>query len=192
MAKTIIGLVGEDPNDTDSIRNLISSNFPNVQFNPLLKRLNGSQLETPKAKKMLKVEYQDQQPKAVVFIRDLDGVRTEKAKVQKREEYFDTCNAVVDGRGLPLLNIYTLEALIYAEIGTFNSEYGAKVKFKGDPTMIENPKEKLKSQTAKGQRKYHESHNPSLFSKLNYNTVQENCSYFSQFIGELENKIKQK
>ena len=49
-----IGLVGEDPNDTDSIKNLLEKKYKKrVQFITLLKRINGYQLDNNKVKNSL-------------------------------------------------------------------------------------------------------------------------------------------
>lgn len=47
-----VGLVGEDPNDTLSIKNLLEKRYKaKVQFYQLAKRIKGFQLDNPKIKK---------------------------------------------------------------------------------------------------------------------------------------------
>jgi len=189
MAKVKIGLVGEDPSDTDAIRNLIGREFESVQFVSMLRNFNGSMLETASALRFLQTEFEEKRPKAVVFIRDLDGVRTEHKKIATRKAYFESCDLKVNGTGIPLLNIYSIEALLYADIETFNTEYKTNLK-SGDPTMVMKPKETLKTKTSKLAKRYHESHNPVLFSKLNLETVKANCPYLADFVATLKERIK--
>lgn len=189
MAKVKIGLVGEDPSDTDAIRNLLGKEFKSVQFVSMLRNFNGSMLETASALRFLQTEFEEKKPKAVVFIRDLDGIRTEHRKIETRKTYFESCDLKVNGKGIPLLNIYSIEALLYADIETFNKEYKTNLR-SGDPTMVRRPKETLKSKTRKASRPYHESHNAKLFAKLNLATVKANCSYFADFVATLKERIK--
>lgn len=70
-----IGLVGEAPNDTNAIKNLLSKQYsiPNYYFYPILDHIHGTQLDNPKTKRLLRIEYEFKKPDIVIFIRDLDG-----------------------------------------------------------------------------------------------------------------------
>src|ERR1700752_4513467 len=105
--------------------NLMKNQYSSLSFEytPLLNRINGSQLESQKTKHLLRKEYQYKKPEVVIFIRDLDGLKSETTKLNKRKEYFTEFNSVVDKKGIYLLHIYEIEALIFSDIETFNSEY---------------------------------------------------------------------
>jgi hypothetical protein len=68
-----IGLVGEDPNDTKSIENLLVRQYPQLNFVTLLYRVNGSMLDNNKAINSIRREFEIQKPDLVIFIRDLDS-----------------------------------------------------------------------------------------------------------------------
>ena len=46
-----IGLVGEAPNDTQSIQNILSGKFSELDYVFMLDRINGSNLDSQKTKK---------------------------------------------------------------------------------------------------------------------------------------------
>ena len=56
--KTKIGLIGEDPNDTLSIQNLLLQKYPDLfQFKQLIKNKRGYQLNNSRTDAALKVEF---------------------------------------------------------------------------------------------------------------------------------------
>jgi hypothetical protein len=83
-----IGLVGEAPNDTESIKNLLEKRYTGLEFVSMLKIINGSNLDSQKTKRLLRVEYQQQKPDIVIFIRDLDSTLPNKSKLYERKNYF--------------------------------------------------------------------------------------------------------
>ena len=83
-----------------------------------------------------------------------------------------------------LLHIYEIEALILADIDTFNTLYKVKIDFKKDPMLISEPKEYLQSKC----KKYKPSDNSSIFEKLNFKKLL-NCRYFENFINNFEKAI---
>ena len=117
----IIGLVGEAPNDTLSVKNLLVNRFPENKYTyiTLLNRVNGDNLEYQKIKRWLRIEFETKKPDIVIFIRDLDGLAHEKDKIKKRKEYFSEFNSVVNKKGIFLLHIYEIEALILTDILIF-------------------------------------------------------------------------
>lgn len=182
-----IGLVGEAPNDTQAIRNLLTKkyNSPEVEFSFLLNRIHGSQLDNQKTKRLLRLEYEDTRPNVVIFIRDLDSVLPNDEKMRERKEYFASSNSVVDKKGLFLLNIYEIEALILSDSETFNKKYGCALPYFDNPMMVPEPKEELKKHTAK----YNESDNPDVFKELHFETVCR-CDYFKEFVKKLDAAVK--
>ena len=102
-----VGLVGESPNDTESIKNLLLKKYSldNIQFTTLLNGLNGSKLDAQKTKRNFRREYETLKPDIIIFIRDLDGLKSNKHQLQLRKQYFTNFNSVVDKKGIYLLNI---------------------------------------------------------------------------------------
>jgi hypothetical protein len=185
-----VGLVGEDPNDTLSIKNLLNQRYKGkVQFYQLAKRVKGFQLDNPKIKKSLPIEFADNKCAFVVYVRDLDAFQSENKKLQAKLKWFKTLDAAVNNEGLLLLNIWELEALILGDIDTFNSIYNVSHKFKGDPMLQKEPKEILKKITSKEKKRYKENHCPELFKQLKIDIVEKNCGCFRDFIQEFDKKI---
>jgi hypothetical protein len=185
-----IGVVGEDPNDSDSIINLLSKRYSGkARFVKLAYRVTGEALETDKLFRAIAAELKSNKCKFIIYTRDLDGYKSESHKTNKRLNWFNAINTKINNNGLLLLNVWELEALILADIGTFNSIYRITHSFKGDPSVQKNPKEILKRLTNHSAKQYSVSHCPDIFKKLNIDTVIKNCSYFGDFIKKLETKF---
>lgn len=185
-----IGLVGEAPNDTRAIQNLLSRKYQNLEFVELLERIDGSMLDNRKAvSRLLRIEYESHQPDLIIFIRDLDSHEKDRKKLAERKEIFTYSNRIVNKTGIFLLNIYEIEALILADIAAFNNHYGCEIKKHPDPMKVRDPKEILIVASRKGKKHYNESHNATIFELLNFDTVKQNCRYFASFIKKLEKKL---
>lgn len=180
MAK--IGLVGEAPNDTQSIKNLLIKKYPDLDFFFMLQRINGSSLDSQKTKRFLRIEYESQKPDIVIFIRDLDSVLPNKKKYNERKSYFTNFNSVVNRKGIYLLHIYEIEALILADINTFNKKFNVNITPVKDVMSISEPKEYLRQRA----RNYNESKNSEVFEELIFNNVLSNCEYFKSFINDFD------
>jgi hypothetical protein len=186
-----IGLIGEDPNDTSSISNLLNQEFSDkVNFVHLVRRIRGSQLDTLKFHKQVEFEFEDNKCDFVIAIRDLDGFESENEKLKKHYLWFDKINSSVNNNGIILINIWELEALIYADIEVFNKLYDTKLTLKGDPSFIKDPKDELKRKTRKGKNVFHENHCPEIFKKLRFEEVLKNSKSFKSFIEEFTTKLK--
>lgn len=181
-----VGLVGEAPSDTNSIANLLDQKYADsgVEFFPLLKIINGSSLDSQKTKRFLRIEYRLQKPDLVIFIRDLDALLSDKKMLYERKKYFTMAIRVVDKKGIWLLNIFEIEALILADIQTFNRIYGTDLEYFENPMEIIEPKEVLQNST----KKYKVSHNPEIFAKLDFDKVLR-CKSFSKFIKNFDKFI---
>lgn len=177
-----IGLVGEAPNDTQSIKNLLVKKYANLDFFFMLQRINGANLDSQKTKRFLRIEYQTEKPDIVIFIRDLDAVLPNKKKLYERKDYFTNFNSVVDKKGIHLLHIYEIEALILADIKTFNRKYKVSIKEVRNVMDISEPKEYLRKRA----RNYNESKNSEIFEELVFDVVLANCNYFSEFISDFD------
>lgn len=183
-----IGLVGEAPNDTKSLQNLLTRKYTQekIQFVSMLKIQNGSTLDSSKTYRLLEIENKIQKPDLIIFIRDLDGVLPNRAKQLERLLYFRKANRRVNNIGIFLLHIYEIEALILADIETFNLMYNVKVAKFEDVMKISEPKEVLKAAS----KNYSVSDNSKIFEKLRLDKLLE-CKYFEKFIIELDRKIPQ-
>ncbi len=181
-----IGLVGEAPNDTYAIANLLKQKHnKDVEFVEMVKNVRGSSLDNQKSKHRLRKSYERLKPDFVVFIRDLDGLEEEQDKLQKRKEYFTNSNSVVDKKGIFLLNIFEIEAIILSDIETFNIGYNCEIIFTEDPMKQKEPKEVLTSKS-----NYKESDCPELFKKLKFDKVLKNCRYFRNFYNVFTKQIE--
>lgn len=178
-----IGLVGEAPNDTESMKNLLIKRYPVEKFNffSMLQIINGSNLDSQKTKRFLRIEFEQQKPDIVIFIRDLDSTLPNKEKLYERKNYFTTSNNVVNKKGIPLLHIHEIEALILTDVETFNNKYGTTIEEIENVMKIEEPKEFLKNAS----KKYNESHNSDIFKLINFDKTL-NCLYFDKFIKNLD------
>jgi hypothetical protein len=191
--KIKIGLIGEDPNDTLSIQNLLLQKYPNAfHFKQLIKNKRGYQLDNVRANAALKLEFEDFNPNYVIFIRDADALPSEKGKIKKVQDWFNRLNSVVNNKGILLMNIYELEALILADIETFNTLYGTSIQFAKNCMHQKEPKEFLFQKTYKNRKVYSESHCPELFKKLKINSIIQNCSYFKEFDTLFQSKLNTK
>jgi Domain of unknown function (DUF4276) len=185
----IIGLIGEDPNDCHAIKQLLLQKY-NKQFKfvSLLKNIKGSCLDNKRTANSLAVEFKTTKTNCILFIRDTDGIFTEIDKTKKVENWFKKLNEIVNKQGILLCNTYELEALILADINTFNTIYKSTIKFSGDVSYKKDPKGFLKEKTKKLQRQYRESDSEELFAKLRFDEVKKNCKYFKEFISIFEKK----
>ena len=181
-----IGLVGEAPSDTKSMKNLLEKQYPvkNYNFITLINRIRGSQLDNQKTKRILRREFETEKPNLVIFIRDLDGLSYEDDKIKIRKKYFTESNSVVDKKGIFLMHIYEIEALILSDITTFNKIYNTNVVFEGIPMELEDPKGFLRKQA----KEYKESDNPDIFKEIHFDAAM-NCRYFQVFIDKFEKDI---
>lgn len=172
-----IGLIGEDPNDTQAIKNLLQQKL-DVKFKPLLKNITGSNLDSKKFLRMFRGELKKEEFSAIFFVRDLDGLPSENQKIEKKKYWFNKLKKENPSYSFFLLNIYEIEALVLSDINTFNKLFGCDLKESKNPMYVKNPKELLKSET---KQKFKENLNPKVFYNLNFDVVKNNCDYFSDF-----------
>lgn len=179
-----IGLVGEAPHDTNSILNLLSRQplFAAASFTALINDIHGSMLDNQKTKHILRKQFDNEKPDRIIFIRDLDSLEDNELALDLRKEYFLSFNSVVDYKGIFLLNIYEIEALIISDLTTFNQFFNCNVIYEADPMALDMPKEFLK----KNCKKYTETVNPEIFKHLVFETILQNCKYFREFITKLQ------
>ncbi len=186
-----IGLIGEDPNDTTSLKNLLLQKHPSgLQFKQLIKNKKGYQLDNAKIPSALKIEYDEYKPQHVIFIRDADSLPTNIIKIQKIKDWFNKLNEVIDGKGILLINIYELEALILADIDTFNLHYNTTIRYAKNVMYQQKPKEFLIQKTWKTKKRYSESHCPDLFMHLKFDTIIKKAAFFNEFYSHFVSTLK--
>ncbi len=184
-----IGLIGEDPNDTDSLKNLLLQKYAGkVSFIQLLRNKRGHQLENSRTREALKIEYREKKPNLIVCIRDADAIITERDKIKKRIVWHHELLKGLNG-SLLLLNIYELESLILADIDTFNKLYGTTLKFPGDIHYKKEPKEYLIHATRKNRKVYRESHCPEVFEKLSIDKISKKSTVFRSFLKQFDDFV---
>ena len=185
-----IGLIGEDPNDTLAIKNLLEQRYPKkFQFKQLIKNKKGYQLDNARVSHALKIEFDDFKPHHVIFIRDTDAIESEKEKIKKVLDWFKKLNSIVNNKGLLLANIYELEALILADIDSFNKLYSTKISYTKNVMLQKEPKEFLIGKTFKNKKTYSESHCPIIFEHLRVEIIIKNCRYFKEFCENLDDRL---
>lgn len=187
-----IGLIGEDPNDTVAIQNLLKPKIGSIaHFKTVCRNIKGCQLESAKFYRAIDVETRIANFDILICIRDLDAFKSEVDKIKERNAWFEkvkksanNCNTVF------LLNIWEIEAIIFADLSPFNKKYGTKLAWSKDPSSIKEPKEKLKAETKKAKRRYVESDSKDLFAELDFDKVVAKCSFFKDFLLELKQQHK--
>jgi len=188
--KFLVGLLGESPNDTASVQALLRQRYNDqVQFVVLSPEVTGDNLEDPKSQVSIRINYRLTKPDLVIITRDLDAPETNRAKQLKRKEFFKRLNRGLEGKGIFLLNIQAMEALIAAHIAVFNARYGCVCEVPADPMTIDDPVTFLKKATPAGRPRYDEGHCASLLAAVDYDTVVANCRYFAAFDKEFSQRI---
>ncbi len=185
-----IGLIGEDPNDTNAIANLLKQKYATgFSFMTISQNIRGCQMFTDNAIRSYNFEIKSKTPDHVVVIMDADATKNEAELIRaKQERYYKIRKGLKCESNILLLNIYELEALIIADIETCNNYYKSDINFKGDVMHVKDPKGLLVLKTSKG-KKYHVSHCPDLFKTLQFDIIIKKCAYFKEFITEFEKTI---
>ena len=184
-----IGLFGESPYDTDAICNLLTKPYAGrFSFVKLLRRISSEELSSiGKMRRILKVEISSRtHVSAVIVVLDLDSHGQDVEALREKKAWFEKLNDSFPQSGLLLLNVYELEALILADIASFNRLFGTNIKFKGDPMAQKDPKEYLTRATRSHRRTFAVKDNPEIFKHLNFEQVKQKCRYFKEFTRDLE------
>lgn len=185
----LIGLIGESPNDTQSLENLLSKKYPKLKFKELIRNITGSNLDhistNEKNKKLLEAELKGKKYELIIYTRDLDALENNKQFLRQKNKIFRELNSLIQNKGIFLLNIYEIEALIWADINSINIRYSLNIIFSSDPMKLEEPKEALK----KHLNWFTENDTPKIFSHLDINNIIKNCRYFKQFISDFDKRL---
>lgn len=178
----LVGLLGESSNDTASVEALLGQRYgEHVAFVSISLGVTGSQLDNPKFQHIIRSNYRFKKPDVVVVTRDSDAPATDRPQQLKRQEFFNKMNRGLEGKGIYLLNIQAMEALIAADIRSFNVRYKCVCVVPTDPMTIADPAKFLKAATRPGQPHYDEGHCADLLGQVEYEEVVANCRYFAAF-----------
>jgi len=190
-----IGIFGEHfDNDAQALKVLLVRKFNDekkVIFIPIIKNLRGGQLDNiNKLKRLLEAEIRNEKLDHVIAMRDLDSLPSKTEKIKLKEEWYRKLE--MGDTGIFFLVIVEAEAIILADVETFNRKYSVNISNIGNPLLKENPKEFLRQHTSKSAKKYQESHALEIFKALNFERVYANHSgeiSFQSFIDELDDII---
>lgn len=205
-----IGLVGENPNDTSTIANLLKQGIAReAHFFTMLNDVNGDDLDSDRALSLIRTEYQYTRPDLIVYIRDLDAMETDKKKIAERKAVFQRRRKRVSGRAILLLIVVESEALVFSDIEGFiryllqqelRQKPGMTVAERedfadlhrsnlqrfGDPMRIPTPKEDLIARF-----NYDESRLSKISQHLRLPIVLQNHRGFALFFKRFLKKIEQ-
>jgi hypothetical protein len=192
MRKIKIAILGEHPrNDADAFTVLLKKKYDEkISFKTILTNLSGDMLENQKMlSDGLKIELLDESYDFILCIRDLDALRSNADAISKRESWFNNLNSKIDNKGIFFLAIYEMEALILADIDTFNHYYNLNVSLDKDPIEVVEPKEFLKELTG---YKYKTSHCSKIFEVADFEKIYQNHKgeySFQEFINRLNDTL---
>lgn len=182
-----IGLVGEAPTDTSCVEAILKKKFPLYTYKTLISQIHGSLLDNARTKRLLRIEYESEKPDLVIFVRDLDSLKDNKTQLNIRKKYFTENNRVVDKKGIFLLNIFEIEALLLTDLEKFFNYYKKKndnyIVF-SDVMEVPETKEYLKSI----EKEYIETHNSKIFELFEFEKLLD-CKYFRSFIEKLKKEL---
>ena len=182
VPEVLIGLIGESPNDTKSVRVLLERRYgKRLRFVALSPGITGAQLENPKLQKIVVTNYRFEKPALIVVSRDLDAPASDRAKKLERLLFFRRINRGLERKAVYLLHVQAMEALIAADIKPFNDRYTCACVVPADPTTIADPAQFLKEATARCPEHYDEGHCAALLAEANYDKLLANCRYFAAF-----------
>mgnify|MGYP001611690542 CR=1 FL=1 len=189
-----IGLIGENPNDTNSFINLFTRKYPGkVEFVSLIADKTGGNLDDIKPEsivlKQLKLEYEFEKPNFVVLIRDSDALESESDKLNDRLTRMYKLGSAVSQNAIYLLCIWEMETLLLADLDPVNNKYGTTLTYPLSPTdpsdlmMKKEPKEFLKVNCG-----YHQNDCAELFRTLDFEKLKA-VKFFNEFVPKFEQRI---
>ena len=164
-----IGIIGEHfKNDACALSLLLTPQYQGqIKFIPILKSLKGGYNSASKISRMLPTEMLKNNLDAVICTHDLDN----HAKQGNIEGWFKEINSSIKDKGVLFLLVMELEALILADIESFNKIYGTTIKYSKNPKNEPDPKKYLMEKTFKTRRKYDENDSEEIFKQLRFDIV---------------------
>ncbi len=195
-----IGIISENfDNDSAALKALLEKHTfkkkqktVKVSFRPIGRKIEGDHLLTPKSARIIDAECKRYDIDLVVLVKDLDGLPSNQKKIKQLTNKIQKIANQATTKLLPFIVIFEQEALILADIQTFNRIYKTTHKSTKNPLFQSEPKELLKRLTSKSNKKYRESDTPEIFQQLDFQKVYQNHkgeNSFQSFIDQLEKEI---
>lgn len=196
--KLIIGLLGESPNDTHAIKNLLENHFNPFMDGKRVERIEccvlvervftGSQIDSKLFHNIAKSAYHENQPDLVILIRDLDQLQ----KFEERHKKFGLLKKALHAQAghtdLPVIFLliqYSIENLILADVERANRYWNAEIDLGGiNARDISDPIGHIKNSKG-GYPHYSEYDCRELFQFLRYEVIATHHTDFQDFDGEL-------
>jgi hypothetical protein len=180
-----IGIIGENyKNDACAFKAFMTPQYKGkIEFVPIGPGLNGGDLpektiidEVSRATRMKRLN-------AVLIIRDLDN----EAKRVKRDLWFSNIRKATAIGSVFYLAVMELEALILADIDTFNEIYGITGQYTKNPKFETDPKQVLKDRTRQSNKKYKPKDALDIFAKLDFDIVYKKHNEKDSFQAFIDN-----
>lgn len=186
-----IGIIGENyKNDACALKTFMTPQYESrVVFVPLGKSLSDGVTRVHKILNALPIEISKNELDAVIFMRDLDN---EPNRIICNKWFIDIQKSI-STFSIFFLVVMELEALILADIETFNKLYDIKGQYTKNPKHEQDPKQLLKDRTTKAKRKYDETHAFEIFTQLRFDIVYQKHKgeySFQAFIDRFEEEFK--
>ena len=186
----VVGLLGESPNDTDSLQALLGRRYgERMRFVIISPEITGTQLDSPKFQHIIRANYRFRKPDLIIVTRDLDAPESDRQKRLERLLFFRKMNRGFEQRSVFLLNVQAMEALIAADIAPFDRKYGCACPVPPDPMTIADPAKFLKEATARSRKHYDEGHCAELLAEADYDKLLANCRYFAAFDAQFRQRV---
>jgi hypothetical protein len=188
-----IGIIGEAPHDSDTIQILLQQLLKEEHsFFNILGKVRGGMWDSDKYIELLKVEFATHKPSldVVILMRDKDALEADNKNKKERAAFFTKTMNAVNHKGIKLLHIWELEALLFADIKALSAFYDKPiVSPHKDVMLIEDPKGELMKQTSGLASVYSESHSAKIALLMNAELLLDKsvCKYFHHFYRELRN-----
>ena len=187
-----IAVIGESLFDTKPLCQIWNKRYlKKARFSTVLKRLEGSVLYSKKIGRMIKADMQSSDYDFIIVVRDLDAGRSNHKQWSTVQDWYSELSEHFPNNIL-LLNVQELEALILADIETFNAIYKTSIKFPGNPEALNSPKDFLISATHGKRKRFEVKDNQQLIPRLDFTKVEAKCKFYRDFIVELEQLLSVK
>lgn len=185
-----IGIIGENyQNDACAFKAFLTPQYQGkIEFVPILKSLNGGTPPIAKVLRMLPIEIEKHKLNTLLCILDLD----EESKLNERNKWFADISNKLSIKNIFYLAVMELEALILADIDTFNKIYDIDGQYFKNPKFEINPKSELRRRTIKARRQYIENDAIEVFKALSFDIVYKNHigdNSFKNFIDVFEKTL---
>ncbi len=188
-----IGIIGENyRNDACAFKAFLTPQYKGkIEFISLFNSFSKGIPTYSKIIRAMPTEIDKQKLDALLCMLDLD----EHAKRTERNQWFKAIQKGISIKSIFFLAVIELEALILADIDTFNEKYGIKGQYNKNPKLNANPKGELKERTglsSKAKRQYEEKHSFEIFTDLQFDIVykkHKEDDSFQAFIDHFEEQF---